>query len=201
MPEDSHSSPALRASDAERDQVIELLHAAVADGRLDPVEFDERLDAALTARTIDELTPLITDLIAAPGRDGALTPLLAGTPAEPAAELLTIKERHGSVRRDGRWTLPHRLALRTAWCDVMLDLTSAVRSSPELVIELRVSGGNVELVLAPGMVVNANELSVRHSSLAISRDAGDNTPETLHIRLVGRMRHGRLDARWQAPRR
>ncbi|MFE3455208.1 DUF1707 domain-containing protein [Nonomuraea sp. NPDC059194] len=201
MPADPPSSPALRASDAERDRIIELLHAAVADGRLDPVEFDERLDAALAARTIDELTPLITDLIAAPGSDGALTLPLAGTPAEPAAELLTIKERHGSVRRDGRWTLPHRLALRTAWCDVTLDLTSAVRSAPELVIELRVSGGNVELVLAPGMVVNANELSVRHSSLTISRDAGDNTPETLHVRLVGRMRHGRLDTRWQTPRR
>lgn len=201
MPAHPPSSPALRASDADRDLVIELLRTAVADGRLDPVEFDGRLDAALAARTIDELTPLITDLVAGPGSDGALTLPSAGTPAEPAAELLTIKERHGSVRRDGRWTLPHRLALRTAWCDVMLDLTSAVRSAPELVIELRVSGGNVELVLAPGMVVNANELSVRHSMLTISRDAGDNTPETLHVRLVGRMRHGRLDTRWQAPHR
>ena len=201
MPAHPPSSPALRASDADRDLVIELLRTAVADGRLDPVEFDGRLDAALAARTIDALTPLITDLVAGPGSDGALTLPSAGTPAEPAAELLTIKERHGSVRRDGRWTLPHRLALRTAWCDVMLDLTSAVRSAPELVIELRVSGGNVELVLAPGMVVNANELSVRHSMLTISRDAGDNTPETLHVRLVGRMRHGRLDTRWQAPHR
>jgi hypothetical protein len=51
------------------------------------------------------------------------------------------------------------------------------------------------------MVVDANELSVRHSTLAISRDAGDNTPQTLRVRLVGRMRHGRLDTRWQAPRR
>ncbi|MGN9846305.1 DUF1707 SHOCT-like domain-containing protein [Nonomuraea sp. H19] len=201
MPADPPSSPALRASDADRDRIIELLRAAVADGRLDPVEFDERLDAALAARTIDALTPLITDLMAAPGSDGALTLTLAGTPAEPAAELLTIKERHGSVRRDGRWTLPHRLALRTAWCEVMLDLTSAVRTAPELVIELRVNGGNVELILAPGMVVNANELSVRHSMVAISRDAGDNTPETLHVRLVGRMRHGRLDTRWQVPHR
>ena len=83
----------------------------------------------------------------------------------------------------------------------MLDLTSAVRSGPELVIELRVRGGNVELVLAPGMVVDANELAVRHGQLAISRDAGDNTPETLRVRLVGRMRHGRIDTRWLAPRR
>ena len=201
MTTDPPSSPALRASDADRDRVIELLRAAVADGRLDPVEFDGRLDAALAARTIDALTPLTADLIAVPGSGGALTLPLAGTAAGPAAELLTISERHGSVRRDGRWTLPHRLALRTAWCDVMLDLTSAVRSGPELVIEFRVRGGNVELVLAPGMVVDANELSVRHSRLAISRDAGDSTPETLRVRLTGRMRHGRIDTRWLAPRR
>ena len=198
---DPPSSPALRASDADRDRVIELLRAAVADGRLDPVEFDERLDATLAARTVDALGPLTADLVAVPGSDGALALPLAGTPAEPATELLTIKEKHGSVRRDGRWTLPHRLALRTAWCDVLLDLTRAVRSGPELVIELRVSGGNVELVLAPGMVVDANELSVRHSALAISRDAGDNTPETLLVHLVGRMRHGRIATRWVTPSR
>ena len=201
MPADPPSSPALRASDADRDRVIDLLRAAVADGRLNPVEFDERLDAALAARTIDALAPLTADLIAVPGSAAAGTLPPAGTPAEPAAELLTIKERHGSVRRDGRWTLPHRLVLRTAWSDVMLDLTSAVPSGPELVIELRVSGGNVELVLAPGMVVDANELAVRYSKLAISRDAGDNTPETLRVRLVGRMRHGRIDTRWLTPPR
>ena len=90
---------------------------------------------------------------------------------------------------------------RTAWCHVVLDLTNAVLTGPEPVIEMRVSGGHVELVLAPGMVVDANELSVRHSRLAISRDAGDSTPETLHVRLTGRMRHGRIDTRWLAPRR
>jgi hypothetical protein len=200
MSADPSSSPSLRASDADRDRVIELLRAAVADGRLDSAEFDQRLDAALASRTIDALAPLAADLIAAPGSDGSLALPLAGTPAEPAAELITIHERHGSVRRDGRWTLPQRLELRTAWSDVMLDLTSAVRSGPELVIEMRVHGGNVELVLAPGMVVDANELAVRFTTLAISRDAGDNTPETLRVRLVGRMKHARIDTRWLAPR-
>jgi hypothetical protein len=201
MSADPSSSPALRASDADRDRVIEMLRAAVADGRLDPAEFDERLDAALAARTIDALAPLTADLIAAPGSGGALALPLAGRPAEPAAELLTIRERHGAVRRDGRWTLPHRLVLRTAWSDVKLDLTSAVRSGPELVIELRVRGGNVELILAPGMVVDANGLAVRFTQLAISRDPGDNTPETLSVHLVGRIRHARIGTRWPAPRR
>ena len=201
MPADPPSSPALRASDADRDRVIELLRAAVGDGRLDQAEFDERLDAALAARTIDALTPLTADLIAAPGSAAALALPLARTPAEPTAELLTIRERHGSVRREGRWALPHRLRLNTAWCDVMLDLTKAVHSGPELIIELQVRGGNVELVLAPGMVVDANELSVRHTKLTISRDANDNAPETLHVRLAGRARHARIDTRWLTPRR
>ncbi|MBA2892723.1 DUF1707 SHOCT-like domain-containing protein [Nonomuraea soli] len=186
----------LRASDEDRDRVITVLHAAVGDGRLDPVEFDERLDAALTARTVAALTPLVADLVAEPGGFGALA-----LPADPPAESLTIKEKHGSVRRDGRWTLPRRLELRTAWSDVLLDLTGAVRSGPELVIEMRVSGGAVELLLAPGMVVDANELSVRHGVVDIARDGDDGTPQTLRVRLVGRMRHGRIGARWQAARR
>ncbi|MFI7134798.1 DUF1707 domain-containing protein [Nonomuraea sp. NPDC050153] len=46
------SSPALRASGEDRDRVTELLRTAVADGRLDLVEFDERLEAALTACSV-----------------------------------------------------------------------------------------------------------------------------------------------------
>jgi hypothetical protein len=201
MPADPPSSPALRASDADRDRVIDVLRAAVADGRLEPAEFDEGLDAALAARTMEALAPLTADLIATPG--SALTVPLAGPSGrtEPAADVLTINERHSTVRRDGRWTLPRRLALRTAWCEVLLDLTAAVRSGPELVIEMRVTGGHVELVLAPGMAVDANELSVRHGSLEISRDTDDGAPETLHVRLTGRMRHGRIETRWVAPRR
>ena len=194
MPADSPDSPAVRASDADRDRTTELLRAAVADGRLDPAEFDERLDAALAARTMDALAPLTADLTAAPAK-------LIAAAAGPAAELLTIRAKHGPVRRDGRWTLPHRLAVRTAWCQVMLDLTDAVRTGPELVIELRMRGGNLELILAPGMVVDANELAVRHGRLAISRSAGDDTPETLHVRLVGRMKHGRIETRWAVPPR
>jgi len=54
----SAGAPAPRASDADRDRVTEQLRAAVADGRLNPDEFHERLDAALAARTLDALAPL-----------------------------------------------------------------------------------------------------------------------------------------------
>lgn len=202
MSAESSDPPALRASDADRDRVIDALRTAVTDGRLDPDEFDERLGAALAARTLDALTPLTADLVALPGREVAVLPAAAVPvrPTGPAAQALTIKEKHGTVRRDGDWVLPQRLALRTAWSMVTLDLTSAVRSGPELVIDVKVSGGNVELILAPGMVVDANELTVRHGQLEINRDPDDATPQTLRVRLVGGMKHGRIEARWSAPR-
>lgn len=41
----------LRASDADRERVSEQLRDALAEGRLDMEEFEERLDATYKART------------------------------------------------------------------------------------------------------------------------------------------------------
>jgi len=196
MSADPSSSPALRASDGDRDRVIELLRAAVTDGRLDIAEFDERLGAALTARTIDALAPLTADLIAAPGSGRELALPLVGTTALSTPELITIKAKYGLARRDGRWVLPRRLVVHTSWTEVTLDLTSAIRSEPAVVIEMRVHGGKVELILAPGMLIDANELTVRYGKVEIGRDTVDNTPETLLVRLTGRMKYGQISARW-----
>jgi hypothetical protein len=54
--------PALRASDAERDAVADLLREAHAEGRLTVEEFTERLDAAFAARTHGDLVALTRDL-------------------------------------------------------------------------------------------------------------------------------------------
>jgi len=64
-------SPALRASDAERERTATLLRDHAAAGRLTPEELDERLDAAYTARTVGELEALARDLPAATGAPGA----------------------------------------------------------------------------------------------------------------------------------
>ncbi len=65
MPDATHSRtgrPAVRASDADRDQVIEQLRAAAGEGRLDAAELEERVGAALAARTAPELQALSADL-------------------------------------------------------------------------------------------------------------------------------------------
>jgi hypothetical protein len=59
---------ALRASDADRDAVAERLRGAAVEGRLEPDELEERLHAALRARTYGDLLGLLADLPAKPVR-------------------------------------------------------------------------------------------------------------------------------------
>jgi hypothetical protein len=55
-------SSRMRASDADRDRVADLLREHHAEGRLSAEEFRERLDSALHARTVGELDELLADL-------------------------------------------------------------------------------------------------------------------------------------------
>jgi Domain of unknown function (DUF1707) len=53
----------LRASDADRNVVHNVLTEAFADGRLDREEYDERTTATMQARTLGQLPPLVADLV------------------------------------------------------------------------------------------------------------------------------------------
>jgi hypothetical protein len=52
----------VRASDAERDRVVERLRRALGQGRLTLDEYDSRVAAAYEARTRGELATLTRDL-------------------------------------------------------------------------------------------------------------------------------------------
>jgi Domain of unknown function (DUF1707) len=52
----------LRASDADREAVAERLRRAAVEGRLEPDELEQRLGAALSARTYGQLDGLLADL-------------------------------------------------------------------------------------------------------------------------------------------
>jgi hypothetical protein len=56
----------LRASDADRDAVVDRLREAAGEGRLEPYELEHRVDGALRAQTYGDLAALLADL---PGND------------------------------------------------------------------------------------------------------------------------------------
>src|ERR1700732_4284006 len=107
------SLPDTRASDAEREQIAERLREAVAEGRLDMEEFEERLDTAYKARTHGELVPLVRDLPAPGTVTGVALPAQTGGAPDVWSERIgrgpaTSRGAFafwGGFGRKGRWTV------------------------------------------------------------------------------------------------
>ena len=116
----------LRASHADRDQVVELLRVAAGDGRLSAEELDDRLERALTARTYAELAALTADLPATPG--AAVVPPGAGAVSVTPKDLVRIPVHGSSARR----VVPKELDVKVQGGGVTLDFTEAVITQPLL---------------------------------------------------------------------
>jgi hypothetical protein len=179
--------PEMRASDADRDRVIDVLRGAVEDGRLTADEFEERVEAALASRTLGELAALTADLVAGPGWSDV-------APA-PEEDVVRIDQRGGSVQRTGRWVVPRRLELRLSWCDVTLDFTEAVVVADTLLIDMNVRGGSLILVVGPNIIVEVGSLAVRYTDVEVHSDAEPGVPVILRVQLNGRMRYGYVGTR------
>jgi class 3 adenylate cyclase len=176
------ASPAeLRASHADRDRVVEVLKAAAADGRLTSDDLDQRLEAALTARTVVELDPLVADLT-------------TGTAAEVPA-LARIECGAGSARRDGAWVVPRRLEIHVGSGSVQLDFRQAVIGAPELEIDARIASGSLKLITRPGIVVDANDVTVNSGSVKVTPPSAPDARVELRVRVAGRVGSGSVSAR------
>ncbi len=182
----------LRASHADRDQAAELLRVAAGDGRLSPDELDDRLERALTARTYAELAALTADLPATPG--AAVAPAGAGAASATPKDLVRIHVHNSGARRDGRWVVPKELDVKVRGGDVRLDFTEAVITQPLLRITAEVRHGNLRLVTRPGIVVDADDLSVRGARVALPEPPGPGVPVLLRVEITGSVRGGGITA-------
>lgn len=148
-PDPTPAIAAIRASDKERDAAVERLQVAVAEGRIDDQEFDERMRSALTARTRADLDRLMADL----PRPGTL----ATVEPQPTGRLLLAMK--GGVQRRGRWRVPERLnavAYKGA-CEV--DLRAAELSAASTAITAVAYKGRVEILVPPGVRVQVRGYS------------------------------------------
>jgi hypothetical protein len=86
----------MRIGDAERDALTAALHEHFAQGRLDRDELDERLGAALAAKTVGDLRPILHDLPHLPEQPGVRELL------HPSGDMALARSR----RHHGQWN-PH----------------------------------------------------------------------------------------------
>lgn len=177
-------APELRASYDDRDRIVEALRIAAGDGRLTSEELDARLEVALSAKTLGELSALTADLPA-----GAVsTP--SGSVTKPK-DVLVVEQRGNKFVREGRWVVPHRIELRPRLCDVTLDFTEAMVTSDTLRIEMDMHFGKLFIVSRPGVVIDADGLTLMYSKTKLLNEESDGQPR-LRVELVGTLRHGKV---------
>ncbi|HZB33534.1 MAG TPA: DUF1707 domain-containing protein [Streptosporangiaceae bacterium] len=188
--------PAIRASDQERDQAVQRLQTAFAEGRLDDREFDERMRTALAARTRADLEPLFADLPGAPA--GAMSPA-----AVPAARAATVAARAAEepapgrrqiaykshVRRSGRWRVPHTYTSAIYKGGGVLDLRAAELESPVTTIRAVAYKSTIEIIVPPGV-------RVEMAGVGVSSELDDASgPEVAVIHVRGFAYKGMIVAR------
>ena len=129
-----------RASDVDRDQTVEALAAASAEGRLTLEEYSQRSEAALVARTRGELISLTADLPAPPPTDGAPVPV----------EITAVL---GNESRKGPWVVPPHLVVRSVLGDCHLEMHQAIIGQHVTTIDATVRFGTMTIFVPDGIDV------------------------------------------------
>jgi hypothetical protein len=187
-PDQGEAPLELRASHADRDRVVEILRIAAGDGRISADELDQRLEIALTARTLRELAALTTDL-PAPGAAAAAAAL------PPAKDLVRIECGSGSAKRDGPWVVPRRMEIRVTSGSVRLDFSRAAITAGLLEIDADVKSGSLTMLTRPGIVVDTDDVSVLSGSVRVKPQPEPAEPVILRIAVTGQVRSGTITAR------
>jgi hypothetical protein len=154
----------MRLSDADREREVGWLNTAVSEGRLTLVEFEERVDAVLRARTYRELEPHLADLP-------------VGRAAQPAREVAELTNVASTIKRRGRWSVPRRLVVRSNAGNVKLDFAEAMIPHPVVEIDLAVMAGNTLLVLPDGATADLDDVRMVAGNVRSKVPAGYDLPD------------------------
>ncbi|MGI5259988.1 DUF1707 SHOCT-like domain-containing protein [Streptomyces angustmyceticus] len=161
----------LRASDADRDRVAEILREALAEGRLDPEEHAERIDTVYRAKTMGELEPVIRDLPAA-GTGRARPDQEAYGPIAPVPDQNLVAIFSASARK-GRWRAPARINAFALFGSVEIDLTEAVFPQRQVQINVTAVFGSVEIRVPENITLRSSGSGVLGSFEVESHDSED----------------------------
>jgi hypothetical protein len=200
------SSPAvpdkgnLRASDADRERVADVLRQAAGDGRLTMEELDERLDAVYAAKTYAELEPITRDLPAS-GHVPAPSPVPAGdfqrvggVPGTHGAFAIL-----GGFSRKGDWVVPREFSAVAILGGGEIDLREARFAEPVVTIHAVAILGGIEITVPEDVSVHVTGVGImgafEHSSV------GEGPPGAPQVVINGVAIMGGVEVKRKPPKR
>jgi hypothetical protein len=155
-----------------RDRVIDRLSSDYANGHFEVEELERRLALVHAAQTPAELE--------------ALVPTGTTTALVPAQRVRVVL---GSIERTGPWVVPAQLTARVLWGNLVLDLREA-RLGTTTTIEARVTMGNLEVIVPPGVDVELDATSLLGNVEQRTTRAPGAGPV---VRITGRVKLGNLE--------
>ena len=158
-------------------------------------ELDDRLDAALQAKTYGDLDPLVADLSVelpshalSSGQPRAQGPPSAGYSRE---DPLRLDGGMGGEKRRGVWTVPPFMLINQGMGSVKLNCLEATPAAQLIEVEVIGGAGSIVLVLPDGWAVDADRLSKSWGSKSVKVSPGTGPRQAVagDLRLA---RHGQF---------
>jgi hypothetical protein len=191
----------MRASDADRERVAQVLHRAMAEGRLTVSELDERLAGLYQAKTFGELVPFTQDLPDAPTPMPMLPAVAPGGQVVPAtgggASTVAVAIMSQTVRR-GDWVVPVQYNATAVMGEVKLDLREADFEAGECTITAITIMGAIKIIVPPDLTVRIDGFGFMGE---FQRGAeGQGAPGSPVLRINGLALMGAVEVRRKARR-
>ncbi|PXY32318.1 DUF1707 SHOCT-like domain-containing protein [Prauserella muralis] len=172
----------LRASDADRERVAQVLHNAMGEGRITMAELEERLGTVYGAKTLGELEPVLADLPgasvvpAAQSAPAARTNLpdqrIGGTPGSAVSVAIM-----SGVTRKGNWVVPAQHNSFAFWGGVEIDLRNARFAEKHVTITAVAIMGGIDITVPDDIVVEVTGLGIMGAFESTDkRGAADSAP-------------------------
>lgn len=211
---DSADRRSLRASDADRQRVADLLHRAASEGRLSLDELSERLDEAYQAKTYGDLEPVLREL-PAPGFGELAVASPAATPAVAPDALPTRRSTRprrtgvsvglfsGPSRR-GDWLVPPRYVAVAVMGGVNLDLREARFASGHTTIHAYALMGGVDVIVPEWLDVQVDGVGLMGGYEEPAEgpvSTPDAPPDRPTVRVVGLGVMGAVTVKRKPPRK
>jgi hypothetical protein len=150
----SSETPAIRASDAEREHTVEVLRRHSVDGRLTLEEFVGRIERAYGAATREQLEQLTRDL-----PDAVAAPATApARPPKPASRW--VVSILGGTQRRGRWRLGRSTNVLCVMGGAQLDLRHAELEDLDSELTVVTVMGGAEIIVPEGVDVDVTGMAI-----------------------------------------
>jgi hypothetical protein len=189
----------IRISNEDREKVAQILHSAMAEGRLEMSELEERLDAVYAAKTFADLEPITRDLpvqaphaVARPSH--APIPISSSriTPGIPTGPTQSIAIMSG-VERKGDWVVPAHHNVVAVMGGVDIDLTQARFSAAETTIQCFAFMGGVEIKVPDDIHVQVD--GIGFMGAFEDKSLGTGAPGRPVVRITGLALMGGVEVR------